>query len=180
MDGGRFVIAFGDEDESALRTNDEVHRRLSAARDQGEVEAFLSLHSLLWSAGAQRASLRALAGSPRLFERTTAALEREGFVTSAFEPFRAALAEQPAPLSWEELSRSPLGPLASNLRIETSDGRVGVVTLLRGADVQALERRLEVSPASSSSIRRASWRASTDSSARAPSRCCSWGWPACS
>ncbi|HEY8430898.1 MAG TPA: MMPL family transporter [Sandaracinaceae bacterium] len=142
MDSGRFVVAFGETEELALRRNDEVHRRLSAARERGEVEAFLSLHSVLWSEAAQRASLRAVAGSPRLFERLTEAFSREGFVAGAFEPFRAALAEPPDPLRWDELVRSPLGPLVSSLRIEAPDGRVGFVTLIRGADVSALEARL--------------------------------------
>lgn len=143
MDAGRFVVAFGDDEQAALRRNDEVQRRLAAARAEGEVHGYLSLHSLLWSERAQRASLRTVTGAPDLFDRTVAALEREGFVRSAFEPFRASLSEEPAPLVWDELATSPLGPLVSNLRIDAPDGRVGFVTLLRGADLSRLDTRLE-------------------------------------
>lgn len=143
MDAGRFVVAFGDDEQVALRRNDEVERRLAAARAEGELEAYLSLHSLLWSERAQLASLHTVTRAPDLFDRMAAALEREGFVRSAFEPFRASLSEAPAPLVWDELATSPLGPLVSNLRIDAPDGRVGLVTLLRGADLSRLDTRLE-------------------------------------
>jgi predicted exporter len=142
MDAGRFVIAWGEDEETALARNDEVHRTLLAARDAGELEAMRSLHGLLWSERAQRTSFDALARSPELERRLTAAFEAEGFVASAFEPFFEALRERPPVLRWRDLSASPLGPLVASFRFEGEGGRVGFVTLLRGGDVAALERRL--------------------------------------
>jgi predicted exporter len=147
MDGGRFVIAWGADEETALVRNDEVYARLRAAEDAGEVESFRSLHSFLWSAQTQRASLSTLERSPRLFERLGAAFEAEGLVPSAFEPFRAALHGEetepaPEPLTWSDLAASPIGALAASFRVDFDGGRVAFVTLTRGADVERLEGRL--------------------------------------
>lgn len=142
MDSGRFVLAWGDDEESALRRNDEVHRRLVAAQEAGEVERFRSVHSLLPSVEAQRASLAALRDSPRLWERLSAALEAEGFVPSAFEPFREELAAPVEPLTWEEIEGSPLGAMVRSFRVELEGGRVGLITMTRGGDLEALEARL--------------------------------------
>jgi predicted exporter len=142
MDAGRFVVAWGTSDEEALRANDAVHARLVAAHDAGEVASFRSLHELLPSAASQRARWQAYRDAPGLADRAIAALEAEGFVGSAFQPFRDALGEAPAPLTWDELERSPVGPLAQGFRVRASDGRVGVLTLLRGAELDALIARL--------------------------------------
>lgn len=142
MDGGRFVIAWGDDDEAALARNDEVHRRLAAARDAGELEDFRSLHSLLWSEATQRASLAALreADAAARVERVFA---EEGFVTGSFAPFAEDLrGPAPAPLTFQELAASPVGSLVSSFRVELEGSRVAFVTLTRGADVEALEARL--------------------------------------
>lgn len=143
MDGGRFVIAWAESEEVALQRNDRVHAALEAARAAGEVERFRSLHALLWSAETQRASRAALADDETLVPRLDAALEAEGFVPGPFAAFADDLrGEAPAPLTWAELSASPLGPLVASFRVEMGEGRVGFVTLTRGADVDAIEARL--------------------------------------
>lgn len=142
MDAGRFVIAWGADDEEALRRNDEVHRRLLDAQANGELEAMRSLHELLWSARAQRASYDAIARDRTLRDRFSRALEAEGFVETAFDPFWASSSTRPTPLGWRELAGSPIGALAQSFRFERG-GRVAFVTLLRGADVGALERRMQ-------------------------------------
>lgn len=142
MDGGRFVIAWGPNEEVALRRNDEVHRRLVAAQHAGEVERFRSLHSLLWSASLQRESFEALRDAPRLWSRLQDALGAEGFVPTMFEPFRDDLSDPPEPLTWAMLADTPLGALVSSFRVELEDGQVAFVTLTRGADPDALELRL--------------------------------------
>jgi predicted exporter len=142
MDGGRFVIAWGPDEATALRRNDAVHRRLTEAREAGELERFRSLHSLLWSPSLQRESHAALRDAPRLWPRLREALEAEGFVPSLFEPFRDELAASPEPLTWDELAASPLGSLVSSFRVDLDGGRVAFVTLTRGADPDAVEARL--------------------------------------
>jgi len=144
MDGGRFVIAWGENDQAALERNDEVHRRLSAAQEAGEVERFRSIHALLWSADLQRRSYEALHDEEGFFDRLTQALESEGFVAGPFTPFRDAVeGDPPEPLTYAELAASPVGSLVSSFRVELDGGRVAYLTLTRGADVDALERRLE-------------------------------------
>lgn len=142
MDAGRFVLAWGDDEESALRNNDEVHRRLAAARDAGELETFRSLSTFLPSITTQRQNAEAIRSAPDLWPRLSAALEQEGFVPSAFEPFREELAADATPLTWGELAASPIGPLVQSFRIDLEGGRVGFVTMMRGGDLDALEARL--------------------------------------
>lgn len=144
MDSGRFVIAWGEDDESALERNDEVFARLTEAREAGELSRFRSIHSLLWSRDLQRRSFEALHSSPGLFDRLVHALEAEGFVTGSFSPFRDVIeGDPPEPLTYQELAESPLGSLVSSFRVELEGGRVAYLTLTRGADVDAIERRLE-------------------------------------
>ncbi len=143
MDAGRFVIAWGPDEETALQRNDEVFRRLTEGLEAGELARFRSLHSFLPSETTQRASMEALQSDPRLFDRLSTALAEEGFVADAFAPFREALSEDPAPLTWEALAESPIGPLARSFRIDLSDGRVAFVTLMRSGDVDALTARLD-------------------------------------
>ena len=144
MDGGRFVIAWAGTEEEALQRNDAVHTILEEAREAGEVERFRSLHALLWSAETQRASRAALADDPTLPTRLERALLEEGFVPGPFAPFAEDLAaEGPAPLTWAELAASPVGPLVASFRVEMGEGRVGFVTLTRGADVDAIAARID-------------------------------------
>jgi predicted exporter len=142
VDSGRFVIAFGDDEETALARNDAVFQRMSQAMEVGEVEHVRSLHWLLWSAALQRQSLLALRSADRLVERTLAQFEAEGFVGSAFEPFRKDLSEDPAPLTYRDLAESPLGPMVAPFRVSLGD-RVAFITYTRGADLERLRARLQ-------------------------------------
>lgn len=143
MDAGRFVMAWGPDEETALGRNDEVHRRLGAALEEGEVARVRSLAALLPSAATQRASLDGLRGAARLEERLGAALEAEGFVSASFAPFGEELrAPPPAPLTWSDVQGSALGPLTASFRVDLEDGRVAFVTMLRGGHVESLEARL--------------------------------------
>ncbi|MCB9595973.1 MAG: MMPL family transporter [Sandaracinaceae bacterium] len=142
MDTGRFVIAWGHDEEQALQRNDEVFQRLTAAQAAGELTAFRSLHSLLWSARSQRASFDALREADA-YARLDRAFEAEGYVAGSFAAFGDDLrADPPAPLTFEELSSSPLGSLVSSFRVDLGEGRVAFVTLTRDADIDAVEARL--------------------------------------
>lgn len=143
MDGGRFVIAWGADEQQALERNDRVYERLTEAMAAGELERFRSVRSLLPSAAAQRASFEALTNDEGLYDRVTEALVAEGFVPDGFAPFREALeGAPPPPLTWGELAASPIGDLVRPFRVDT-DETVAFISLTRGADVDALERRFE-------------------------------------
>jgi len=142
MDPGRFVIALGDDDESALQENDTVYALLEAAQQAGELEGFRSLHSALFSADLQMRNLAAVEAQPALAERTLAALEEAGFHSEAFQPFAQDLGEPvPAPLSHADLAASPLADVLAGFRVEAG-GRVALLTQLRGvSEPEALAAR---------------------------------------
>jgi predicted exporter len=143
MDAGRFVVVVAGDEETALQRNDVVYRRLVAARAAGLIESFHSLHTFLFSRALQERNASVLAKLPDLAGRTIAALEAEGFRGQAFAPFVHDLAQSPAdPLQLEDLRRSPLADAIAPLHFEL-DGRVAVLSLLRGvADPATLEAAL--------------------------------------
>lgn len=142
-EAGRFVIAYGDDDEAALAANDRAYAALLAAREAGEVRRFRSAHPFLPCARAQRevdAAVRARAG---LADATLVALEAAGFVRAMFEPFAASLAAgPPAPLTYEELEASPAVDVVRPYRIH-AHGRVAYLSFVEGVvDPEALATRL--------------------------------------
>jgi predicted exporter len=147
MDAGRMIVAIADDDEQALRKNDEVHARLLEARAAGELESFRSLHDLIWSEQLQAENLAAY-GDPETFRaRLDAAFVEQGFRPGVFGPFIEALASTQAgqgalPLDLPTLLESPLGEAANSMRVEL-DGQVGILSLVRGVeDPEALRARL--------------------------------------
>lgn len=141
MDAGRFVAAFGDDEEAALVATDALHRVLEEARAAGELERFRSVHPLLWSESLQRANLDAIPDDA--FERTSAAYTAEGFVMAPFEPFRSALARAPSTLDWDTLADGPLGRLISSQRVAVGD-RVALLAFVQGVtDEDAFRTRVE-------------------------------------
>jgi predicted exporter len=147
MDAGRFVMAWGPDEETSLQRNDAVHARLEAALEAGEVSRIRSLAALLPSTQTQRASLAGLRAAPELEARLARALAAQGFVPEAFASFGEALrGPAPPPLTWAEVRASPLGGMVSSFRVDLEDGRVAFVTMLRGGDGEALEARLAALP----------------------------------
>ncbi|MGF1469679.1 MAG: MMPL family transporter [Sandaracinaceae bacterium] len=142
LEGGRFVVAAGDDLEGALVRNDEVHRRLAEAVDAGELERVRSLHPFLPSSAWQRANRDAALGAGDLAARTRAAFAAEGFVPEAFAPFAESLRVAAPPLTFEDLRASALGPLIAPFRVDLADGRVAILTFLRGGRLARLEERL--------------------------------------
>jgi predicted exporter len=142
FDSNRFIVALADDPAAAVARNDEVHRRLEAAIDRGELASARSLHDFLWSEDLQARNWAQLEAIPDLGDRVDAAFGAEGFTAGAFAPFRAMLAEPaPEPLTWKELRGSPLGELVGSLMLDV-DGRAGAVTFIRGADATALRASL--------------------------------------
>lgn len=148
MDAGRMIVAIADDHEQALQKNDAVYQRLLAAREAGELEAFASLHELLWSRSLQQQNLAAY-GQPASFgERLDAAFVGQGFRAGVFDPFIAELerlraGQGAAPLSFADLAASPLREAASSMIVELGDGQIAVLTLMRNVtDPAALQARI--------------------------------------
>lgn len=129
----RLVVALAADDEAALRLDDQVAERLRAAQAAGALEGFGSLHAFTWSSELQARNRRALAAEPRVAERLAEALAAEGFRPEAFGAFAQALAAPPpAPLTPADLLHSPLRAAVAPFRFELADGRIALLTTLRG------------------------------------------------
>ncbi|MCU0671796.1 MAG: MMPL family transporter [Myxococcota bacterium] len=141
MDAGRFVAAFGDDEEAALVATDALHHMLEDAQAAGELRRFRSVHPLLWSEALQRANLDAIPDDA--FERTSAAYAAEGFVMAPFEPFRSALAQEHATLGWDTLAQGTLGRLVGSQRVQVGE-RVALLAFVQGVtDEAAFRARVE-------------------------------------
>ena len=143
MDSGRLIIATGKTEDEALAANDRVFGSLVDARKSGSLDDFRSLHELIFSSTLQQKNQAQLAATPRLFERTAAALQAEGFRREGFQGFAQSLsAAPPAPLRLDELADSSLGDLVAPFRIRLGN-EFGILTFLRGVhDPLALTRAL--------------------------------------
>ncbi len=143
MDAGRFIITLAPDEATALARNDALYRRLVEARREGLLQDFRSLTDLLFSVELQRRNRAVLAASPRLYERTVAALQAEGFRPEAFEPFGRALLETPPPLELAQVLASSIGEQVQPFVVHL-DGQVGVLSFVRGVrDPAALAARLQ-------------------------------------
>jgi predicted exporter len=130
---GRVVVALGDDDERALQGSERVLARLTSAAQRGQVEGLRSVSTLLPSQQTQAAERARLRDDPTFLPRLDAALEKQGFVASAFAPFRAALAEPaplltPARLMGTPLAAAWLAPFRAQLK-----GKVAYLTSLEAA-----------------------------------------------
>ncbi len=146
MESGRFIVAIAQDEETALRRNDAVFLRIAKARADGLLDGFRSLHSLVWSRDLQNRNLTMLRSDPSLVERARAAFSKEGFRPGALDPFVDALrADPPAPLTLNELRRSPLADAIRPFCLSIPPaGDVGILTLLRNVrNSDALARRLD-------------------------------------
>jgi predicted exporter len=133
MESGRFIVAIGDDTESALARNDALFLRLEALRERGAIEAFQSLHTVMPSAALQARNLAVIRDTPELGDRALAALREAGFRPAAFAPFAASLAALPdAPLRLEDLAGTPLHDWVAPFRVDLPE-QVAILTLLRGA-----------------------------------------------
>jgi predicted exporter len=130
---GRLVAAFGADDEAALRANDAAAERLETLRGDGALEGFRSLHAWIWSRDLQQRNGAVLAAQPDLAGRMDGALAAAGFRTEAFAGFAAALrGPAPPPLAMADLLASPFADAIAPFRLELADGRVALLTFLRG------------------------------------------------
>lgn len=131
-EAGRFVIAMGGDEASALEANDRAYAALERAREEGRITNFRSIFPLLRAPSTQR-EVDAVYRDPSLVPRVFSALESEGFVAPLFAPLEASLqAEAPAPLTYEALAASPLGPLVEPFRVALPDGRIAYLSFVSG------------------------------------------------
>lgn len=146
-DDGRLLVVLAPDVETGLARNDAVAKALEAARANGAVGGYRSLHALLFAAETQRANERGVRADPTLALRVRRAYAEAGFRPEAFAPFEQALAAPPPPpLTLEALDASPLGALARNLVVPLDDG-VALLTHVRDVrDEDALAAAAAAAP----------------------------------
>lgn len=146
-EAGRFVIAYGDDDEEALVANDLAYASLVEAQQAGELARFRSAHPLLVSGARQHEVDAAVRGRAGLGPATLDALEHAGFVRAMFAPFEASLASAPPdPLSYAMLEATPAADVVRPYRIHAG-GRVAYLSFVEGVhDPEALGARLAQLP----------------------------------
>ncbi|MCA9537099.1 MAG: hypothetical protein KC593_25630 [Myxococcales bacterium] len=144
MEAGRFVIATGPDEATALDRNDQVAALLGEARTAGEIDGFRSLATFLPSPARQQQSLAAIPADA--YQRSVSALEAAGFVPTMFAPFEQTLATArtaTAPLTLADLSQTPLGQIAQSFVVPLDHG-VAVLSFVTGVrDADALAARVE-------------------------------------
>lgn len=132
VDLGRVAVAFGSDDESALRIGESLHERLEHARDSDAVGEIRSVHPFLWSRHLQERNWQALAAAPDLAARLPVAFASEGFRANAFTAFVEELGgPAPTPLAFDALLASPLRDAVAPFRLALDDDRVALFTFLR-------------------------------------------------
>ena len=142
MDAGRFVVAFGANQEQALERTEAALPILEQARAEGSLERYQAVSTLLPSLASQRAGLADLVAHPELGGRVLTALEAEGFRPELFAPFSRDLEGEHPLLRPEDLRGTPLESLVAPFLLALDDG-VAVLTFVRGVrDPAALDARL--------------------------------------
>lgn len=124
-DGGRLVVALGQDLETALERSERAGRALDGLVAEGALGGYQSVEPWLRSAKLQQRNVAALRSVPRVAERTLRALEEAGFVPELFEPFTKELAALTAgtsrsvqPLTWSDLRGGPLEAIVAPFLVE--------------------------------------------------------------
>jgi predicted exporter len=132
---GRLLLSRGDSLEHALAVQDRLWTRLA---DDGLTASVRGSAALLRSRASQDASLAAVADSPDLAARLSAALAAAGFDPTRFADPQLAVRDDPGPLDLAALEAAGLAGVVRPFVIERDDG-AAVVAFVRGeADTTAL------------------------------------------
>ncbi len=144
----RLAIVVGDDEERALQGNERVAAVLTQAQADGVLQGFRGAAAALPSAQRQREVDAAMRADATLWPRLEQQLQRAGFVSERFQPFRDALAAPaPAPLTSADLLATPLAGLVRSFRMPLAGGRCAWLSYLSGLrDEAALRTRLAAVP----------------------------------
>ncbi len=139
-DPGRLVVVFADDVDAALPVVEAAAARLDAAVAAGELAGFRALTGLLPSARTQTTRAAEIYGA----HDWEGLLAASGLQAAAFAPFLDEVGgAAPPPLMWAEASQGAAGELLRPHVLPTDDGRVAVLTWMRGlADAAAVRARL--------------------------------------
>ena len=141
----RFVVALGENEQEALEVNEQVERRLRAAKASGDLLDFRTVSTFLPSAKTQQEVARVVRERPGLLRSMKEKLLEYGFRAELFGGLEQAVrahASMP-PLTYGDLASTPLAPVLRPHRLNLPD-RTGFVTfLLDVSNPVALRTRIE-------------------------------------
>ncbi|MDX2019521.1 MAG: hypothetical protein SF187_04720 [Deltaproteobacteria bacterium] len=148
QEGSDFIVLLSREDEQgSLQANDALAVTLLEATAAGEVQAFASLHNVIWSESLQMRNVAV--AHKHLNEKAIAeALAAQDFEAGAFLPFGSDghdLAQPPLRLA--DLPRHVYDTFVAPWFVHLPDGRLGLLTRLTNVkDAGALARRIAKVP----------------------------------
>lgn len=145
-DEAKFVVAQGQNLESALQTSEKSEVLLQRLLKEGKLAGYTSVSRFLRSRDLQNRSLAAVPDSKILAGRIRQKLAESGFVPDAFPDIESEIALRPKALVLSDLEGTPLEKLLSPF-IFRSGAHFNVVTSLRGVSREAeLAAQLEGIP----------------------------------
>ena len=131
-DGGVLVVAFGDDEQAALRHTEAAAAKLDALVDSGELVGYETVTRVLPSMEVQLARIAGLPDAATLRANLAEATKGLPLPASRLEPFLADIeaARKLPPVQRAELAEGPLGPVLNTLMYQRPGGGWGTLVVL--------------------------------------------------
>lgn len=131
-DGGVLVVAYGDDEQAALRHTEAAATRLDALVDSGELVGYETVTRVLPSLEVQAARIAGLPDAETLRANLAEATKGLPLPASRLGPFLADVeaARKLPPVQRAELADGPLGPILNTLMYERPGGGWGTLVVL--------------------------------------------------
>ncbi|BEP42374.1 MMPL family transporter [Variovorax sp. V15] len=131
-DGGVLVVAFGDDEQAALRHTEAAAAKLDALVDSGELVGYETVTRVLPSMEVQLARIAGPPDAATLRANLAEATKGLPLPASRLEPFLADIeaARKLPPVQRAELAEGPLGPVLNTLMYQRPGGGWGTLVVL--------------------------------------------------
>ncbi|WP_418116536.1 MMPL family transporter [Variovorax sp. 350MFTsu5.1] len=131
-DGGVLVVAFGDDEQAALRHTEAAAAKLDALVDSGELVGYETVTRVLPSMEVQLARIAGLPDAATLRANLAEATKGLPLPASRLEPFLADIeaARKLPPVQRAELAEGPLEPVLNTLMYQRPGGGWGTLVVL--------------------------------------------------
>jgi predicted exporter len=131
-DGGVLVVAYGDDEQAALRHTEAAAARLDALVDKGELVGYETVTRVLPSVEAQTARIASLPNDDLLRANLGEATKGMPLPASRLGPFMADVdaARKLLPVQRADLSEGPLASVVNTLMYERPSGGWGTLVVL--------------------------------------------------
>ena len=131
-DGGVLVVAYGDDEQAALRHTEAAAARLDALVDSGELVGYETVTRVLPSAQTQAARIASLPTSDVLRANLAEATKGMPLPASRLEPFvqEVEAARKLQPVQRADLAGGPLGSVLNTLMYQRPGGGWGTLVVL--------------------------------------------------